>query len=481
MPFKPVLLWTDGVVWLLVAVTLIYLRHVRATPDLRAQWRRALRQPAGAVAAMVLALFVAVGLADSVHYRVKLPATVDAAVAYSPETRSLLDALLAPLAAANEASYSAPLAWRGYQKETVEAQGVTTRDYPRLAHGGAHLTNPPAQWAADVLARTAAGAVLGGLAGVLLAAGVIAWLARRAQQPWRAVAADVMRARTEMPVRAVLLTLIVLAVLLGVVLALAARYHVFGTDRVGNDLLVIALRSVRTALVIGTMTTLVTLPFAVGLGLAAGYLRGWVDALVQYVITVINSVPYVLLIAAAVLILQLFIENHPALFPTAAERTDARLFFLCVILGLASWTELARLVRGETMKLAQLDYVQAAQAFGVSPLGILRRHLLPNLMHIVLINVVISFSGLVLAEAILSYVGVGVDPSMASFGTLISTARFELAREPAIWWTLATAFGFMFALVLSANLFADAVREAFDPRAALALPRLRRAPKAGSA
>jgi peptide/nickel transport system permease protein len=85
-------------------------------------------------------------------------------------------------------------------------------------------------------------------------------------------------------------------------------------------------------------------------------------------------------------------------------------------------------------------------------------------MHVVLINTVIAFSGLVLAEAVLSYVGVGVDPAMASFGTLINTARLELSREPAIWWTLTTAFIFMFTIVLSANLFADAVRDAFDPR-----------------
>jgi peptide/nickel transport system permease protein len=85
-------------------------------------------------------------------------------------------------------------------------------------------------------------------------------------------------------------------------------------------------------------------------------------------------------------------------------------------------------------------------------------------MHIVLIALVMDFSGLVLAEAVLSYVGVGVDPSTISFGTMINTARMELAREPMVWWSLAAAFSFMFALVLAANLFADAVRDAFDPR-----------------
>jgi peptide/nickel transport system permease protein len=94
------------------------------------------------------------------------------------------------------------------------------------------------------------------------------------------------------------------------------------------------------------------------------------------------------------------------------------------------------------------------------------RHILPNVMHIVLIALVMDFSGLVLAEAVLSYIGIGVDPSTISFGTMINTARLELAREPVVWWSLVAAFIFMFVLVLAANLFSDAVRDAFDPRIA---------------
>jgi peptide/nickel transport system permease protein len=101
---------------------------------------------------------------------------------------------------------------------------------------------------------------------------------------------------------------------------------------------------------------------------------------------------------------------------------------------------------------------------GVSSLRILTRHIVPNVMHIILISLVMDFSGLVLAEAVLSYVGVGVDPSMMSFGTMINAARLEMGREPMVWWTLAAAFSFMLVLVLAANLFADAVRDAFDPR-----------------
>jgi peptide/nickel transport system permease protein len=263
----------------------------------------------------------------------------------------------------------------------------------------------------------------------------------------------------------VLVTASSILVLGGIVAALAHEYHVFGTDRVGTDLLYVVLKSIRTALVIGTMSTIVTMPIAVGLGITAGYLRGWVDEVIQYVYTVINSIPYVLLIAASVLILMVFIDKHPDRFPTAAERTDARLFFLCVILGLTSWTDLCRLIRAEVIKLREAEYIQAARAFGVGTWRILSVHLVPNVMHLILISIAINFSGLVLAEAVLSYVGVGVDPAMQSFGTLINTSRLELSRQPAIWWTLSTAFVFMFALVLSANMLADAIRDAFDPKA----------------
>jgi peptide/nickel transport system permease protein len=110
--------------------------------------------------------------------------------------------------------------------------------------------------------------------------------------------------------------------------------------------------------------------------------------------------------------------------------------------------------------------VQAAQVLGVSHGRILIRHILPNLFHLVLISVALDFSSLVLAEAVLSYVNIGVDPTTESWGNMINGARLEMAREPAVWWSLASAFLFMFALVLPANLFADAVRDAFDPRRA---------------
>jgi peptide/nickel transport system permease protein len=93
-------------------------------------------------------------------------------------------------------------------------------------------------------------------------------------------------------------------------------------------------------------------------------------------------------------------------------------------------------------------------------------------MHLVLITTVLDFSGMILYEAVLTYVGIGVDPSMNSFGVMINQARIEMSREPAVWWSFAAAFVFMVAIVLCVNLFADAVREAFDPRARVLRPRL---------
>jgi peptide/nickel transport system permease protein len=245
---------------------------------------------------------------------------------------------------------------------------------------------------------------------------------------------------------------------------LGVKYHVFGTDKVGQDVMYQSLKSIRTGLVIGTLTTMVMLPFAVLLGIMAGYFRGWVDDIIQYVYTTLNSIPGVLLIAAAILTLQVFMQTHPEMFDIIAYRADMRLLFLCIILGITSWTGLCRLLRGETLKLSEVDYIQAASAFGVGHFRIISRHILPNVMHIVLISVVLDFSGLVLAEAVLSYVGVGVDPTMNSWGNMINAARLEMAREPVVWWSLLSAFVLMFVLVLAANLFSDAVRDAFDPR-----------------
>lgn len=464
MSFQPLMLWTDVLIWLLVVACAAFAVYVLRTPTLRASWQAVLARPMGMASLVVLASFVVVGLADSLHYRARLDnGQLDV------EVRSVLDRVLGELNANTERTYSAPLATHSQARETVaQADGTQRRETPRLKFGGAHLADPARDWLADVMQR----AVKGLAWGVLASLGLLALLAALLGRHWRENLRGTLRrmwspAPRDPAWRSLMLTVTALLVLIGVMASLAGGYHVLGTDKVGQDVLYQSLKSIRTGLVIGTLTTLVTLPLAVGLGLLAGFFRGWVDDLIQYVYTTLNSIPWVLLVAAAVLIMQVFIEQHESDFSSVAERADVRLLALCVIIGLTGWTGLARLLRAETLKLRELDYVTAARAFGVSGPRILSRHILPNVQHLILISVVMDFSGLVLAEAILSYVGVGVDPVMNSWGNMINAARMELAREPVVWWPLVAAFCFMFALVLAANLFADVVRDAFDPRAAM--------------
>jgi peptide/nickel transport system permease protein len=458
---KFVFLQTDILIYCLLLVVGLYIWRARGKAHLAAPWRKVARRPAAMASAVVLLAFVMVGLLDSVHFREPLPNQKPGATEYSLEIVSLLDKLLAPLRKQNEKTYSAPLATRLFAMETVEQpDGSIARTYPRLQYGGAELGATTKRHARDIGWLTLKGTFVALLLWLALTTALSTWLAQHRNLGWRAL----WRGAAELPWRAILFTLGVLLWLVCVTWAIAPHYHLLGTDKVGQDVLYQALKSIRTGLVIGTLTTLVMLPFALWLGVMAGYFKGWVDDVIQYIYTTLNSIPGVLLIAAAVLMMQVYMDIHKDAYNSITERADVRLLLLCLILGVTSWTGLCRLLRGETLKLTEMEYVQAAQAFGVSHWKIMSRHILPNVMHIVLITVILDFSALVLAEAVLAYVGVGVDPTMNSWGNMINSARLELAREPLVWWPLAAAFVFMFALVLAANLFADAVRDAFDPR-----------------
>lgn len=467
----PVVLITDVFIFALLLLTVFYGFKVARQAHLRANWALIFQRPAAMVSALILGVFVMLAILDSIHYRPALPVATGQATRYAADPVSVLDQILKPLGDARERSYSEPLSAWGFRKESIERDGHTVRDYPRLKFGGAHLSDPATQRGDDIRQRS--WRALGKAAlWVLFALGAgIAVASRWQVQPWTETARRFWRGDTVWPWRSMALTLSLMTLMIFWLVNLSEVYHVFGTDRTGNSVLVFALKSVRTALVIGSLTTLVVLPLALALGITAGYLRGWVDEIIQYIYTLLASIPDVLLIAASVLLLQVFIDKNQGFFDTALERADARLFFLCLILGITSFTGLCRLVRGETLKLRELEYIQSAKAFGVSTPRILRQHIMPNLMHLVLINTVMQFSGFVLAEAVLSYVGVGVDPKTASFGVMINTARMELAATPVVWWTLATAFVFMLLIVLSANLLSDAVRDAFDPRMRLRVNR----------
>lgn len=466
LPFKPILLWTDMLVLLLIAAVIAFVVRARQHEHLRAPWRKVARSTGGMIAAPVLLAFLAIGFLDSLHFqRGTPPEKGQAEMRYGPDVLSVLDVLVEHLRVQQERSFSAPFATHAHSRETItRPDGSQVREFPRLRHGGSHLANPETDRAADIGQRLLRALGISTVLGVLASVMVVGTYARRRGLSFDGALAAMREGNVDIPIGPMLVSALLLITTFTMLFALSGVYHVFGTDKVGQDVFYLTLKSIRTALVIGTATTLVMLPFAVTLGMLAGYFRGRIDDAIQYLYTTLSSIPDVLLIAAAVLMMQVYMDTHPEIFDSVTRRADFRLTFLCIILGVTSWTGLCRLLRGETLKLREQEYVLAAQAFGVSHFRILLRHILPNVFHLVIITTVLKFSGLVLAEAVLSYVGVGVDPAMNSFGTMINAARLEMAREPIVWWSLAAAFAFMLLLVLSANLFADAVRDAFDPR-----------------
>ena len=442
-----ILLWTDTLILLLLLALISLSCYYRKKAHIQRPLNKIARNNVGMVSLVILVFYVLIGLMDSIHFK--------STQGNGNEIISLLDYFAAPLKGHNEKTYSAPFATTLYAKEMVSVDGSSSWDYPRLDFGGKHLTNPDEEKLPDILQKTGVGALIGTIIYVsVLALGIIFRYLYTKTIP---------KVEIKNPI---VITSFVIITVSTTLVYLSLYYHVFGTDKVGEDVFYQAVKSIRTGLVIGTLTTLIMLPLAILFGILAGFFRGWVDDVIQYLYTTLNSIPGVLLIAASILMVQVYMANHEDQFTSVIVRADMRLLFLCLILGVTSWTGLCRLLRAETLKLREMEYVQAAYALGVKQHSILLNHILPNVMHIVLISVVLDFSSLVLAEAVLSYINIGVDPTTYSWGNMINGARLEMAREPVVWWSLTAAFVFMFALVLAANLFADVVQDAFDPKSA---------------
>jgi peptide/nickel transport system permease protein len=219
--------------------------------------------------------------------------------------------------------------------------------------------------------------------------------------------------------------------------------HLLGTDILGRDVVYRALKGVRVALLIGGFTSLIVIPIALLFGVSAGYFGKRIDDVVFFVMTVLASVPSLLLLIALIMVM------------------GRGTLQVCLALGITGWVHFCRIARGETLKLREAEFVDAARALGVSDGTIIRRHILPNITHLIIITFALSFTGLVLAETILSYLGIGLD---GSWGQMIDQARNELSRTPMIWWNLAAASAALFALVLAVNVIADALRDIIDPR-----------------
>jgi len=222
--------------------------------------------------------------------------------------------------------------------------------------------------------------------------------------------------------------------------------HLLGTDVLGKDVLVQMLKACRTALIIGGLTSAIYVPLGALLGVLAGYFRRWVDDAIQYIYSTLASIPEILLLVAILMVL------------------GRGLGTMSIALGVTGWVGLCRLIRGETMRQAERPYVTAGRALGQTHWKIIVRHLMPNVMHLVLISAILGFSNIVLAEAILSYLGVGAPVGTASWGVMIDAGRTELGRDPLVWWNITAATAALFGFILALNLLGDSLRRAFDPK-----------------
>lgn len=222
-----------------------------------------------------------------------------------------------------------------------------------------------------------------------------------------------------------------------------SRSHWMGTDGLGRDVLARLVQGTRIAYKVGVITSLIAIPIGVFLGCIAGYFGGRVDDLVVWFYSTVASMPGLLFILAIAMVV------------------GKGLVGIYLGIGLTTWVGLCRLVRGEVIKHKEQTYVQAARALGLSSGRILLKHILPNIMHIIIVTFTLRFPAAVGTEVFMSFLGIGVQ-DQPSWGLMINSARMRLWQG--VWWEMTFVTLAVFLLVLAFNLLGDALRDALDPR-----------------